>query len=138
MLTNNIKEDTQIVVAILEPQTKRLYSTIKDFCSGRVGVPSQVVVNKSLQKNAMSVCSKILIQMNVKIGFEPWFTQIPEGLPKNTMVIGADVFHRFDRAMNSCIGFCASIDPLMGQFYSQIHLQKQGEEIMLNIGKLVK
>lgn len=52
--------------------------------------------------------------MNAKVGSEPWLIDLPEGTPKNVMVVGADVFHRFDKDMNSCIGFCASIDPQLG------------------------
>mmetsp|Transcript_20688 Transcript_20688/g.18104 ORF Transcript_20688/g.18104 Transcript_20688/m.18104 type:complete len:98 (-) Transcript_20688:107-400(-) len=90
-----------------------LYSSIKDFCLSILGIQSQFLLRQSLDKNHMSVCSKILIQMTAKCGYLPWHVKKTEGLPKNTMIIGADVFHRFDKKLNSCVGFCASIDPEM-------------------------
>lgn len=41
-------------------------------------VPSQVVLLKNVQKNNLSVCTKIAIQINCKIGGAPWMVTIPK------------------------------------------------------------
>jgi len=41
-------------------------------------VPSQVVLLKNVQKNNMSVCTKIAIQINCKLGGVPWRVVISE------------------------------------------------------------
>jgi len=43
-------------------------------------VPSQVVLLKNLQKNDKSVCTKIAIQINCKLGGAPWRVSIPESV----------------------------------------------------------
>lgn len=44
-----------------------------------VPVPSQVVVGRTISKKQMlmSVCTKIGIQLNVKLGGEAWAVEIP-------------------------------------------------------------
>jgi len=41
-------------------------------------VPSQVVLLKNVQKNNLSVCTKIAIQINCKLGGAPWLVTIPK------------------------------------------------------------
>lgn len=52
-----------------------LYDELKAFLQIECPVPSQVVLSSTLQKgkNLRSIAAKILIQMNAKIGGEPWF-----------------------------------------------------------------
>lgn len=44
-----------------------------------ISVPSQVVVGRTISKKQMlmSVCTKIGIQLNVKLGGEAWAVEIP-------------------------------------------------------------
>jgi len=86
----------------------------------------------------MSVCSKILLQMNAKVGLTPWIVKPPKNLPERVMIIGADVYHKLDRERRSCVGFCASMDPNFSKFWSKISFQKQGVELMSGLGQLVK
>ena len=41
-------------------------------------------------KGLMSVATKVVVQMNCKLGGEPWAVDIPM---KNTMVLGYDTYH---------------------------------------------
>ena len=141
-VTKNLKADTQIVVAMYPAIAKKpWYKALKDVCYLQHGVPCQAVVSTTLKKNAMSVCSKILLQMNAKVGMELWVTEQPKDLPPKTMIIGADVYHstKVGQQRKSCIGFCASLNPECNKFFSKITIQKrEGDEIMKNIGILVK
>ena len=142
MIRSKIRSDTQIVVVMYPAVAKKSwYKALKDVCYKEKGVPCQAIVSSSLKKNAMSVCSKILLQMNAKIGLELWVTEKPKDLPEKTMIIGADVYHntKIGQESKSCIGFCASIDPAFSKFFSKVKFQnKVGEEIMGGIGQLVK
>lgn len=51
----------------------------------------------------------------------------PKEMNKNTMLIGIDVCHQ---GMNSIVGFCASINQEMSQYYSTNITQKRGQEIV--------
>jgi len=138
----NLKTDTQIAVALYPPSHKKTwYKAFKEVCYKEQGIPCQAVISATLKKNAMSVCSKILLQMNAKVGMALWVTEQPKGLPAKTMIIGADVYHstKVGQEKKSCIGFCASLNPEANQFFSKVTMQKrEGQEIMTNIGKLVK
>jgi len=142
VIREKLKKDTQIVVAMYPVGAKKhWYKALKEVCFRENGVPCQAVVSTSLKKNAMSVCSKILLQMNAKLGLELWVTEKPLGLPEKTMIIGADVYHKttIGQEKKSCVGFCASLNPQFNKFFSKVSFQNRvGEEIMVNIGKLVK
>jgi len=139
-LVENIEaHNPQIVLAFYPKEQKNeWYKVLKDVCLKEKGVPSQALVTNSLMKSPESVCKKVLLQMNVKVGKAPWIAKVPEGLPKRTMIIGADVFHKADSKLKSCIGFCSSTDPQCTRFYSQIDFQKNGQEIMQGIAILMK
>ncbi len=143
-IKKNYKKGTQIVVAMYPEIAKNhWYKALKAVCyqkEGGLGVPCQAVISSTVEKNTMSVCSTILLQMQAKIGKALWATEIPKGLPEHTMIIGADVFHstKVGEEKKSCIGFCSSLDREFTQFFSKVVLQKEvGEEVMRNIGDLV-
>lgn len=43
-----------------------------------LSVPSQIVLAKNVQRSNLSVCTKIAIQINCKIGGAPWLVTIPK------------------------------------------------------------
>lgn len=134
-LEQYVDKKTQLVVAFIPKNAKNsVYKVLKKYCAQERPVPSQVVVKNSLYKNALSVCSKIICQINAKLGMSLWVSQIPEGLPKKLMIIGADVHHG---KKGSVIGLCASFDENFTKYYSRIKVQKKGQEIMINISSLI-
>lgn len=58
----------QIVVFVLDRGTEHLYNRIKYHSLTMRGYLSQVVKTQSLRKNALSVCSNLLKQINSKLG----------------------------------------------------------------------
>lgn len=68
-------------------------------------------------KNLRSIVNKILIQMNTKMGGEPWsvsdmpFTNMP------TMVVGYDVYHKAKG--NSYLAFCATTNRNFNVYFSR-------------------
>lgn len=42
----------------------------------------------------MSHASKIAMQMNAKLGKPLWYVEPVKGIPKKTMIIGVDVYHK--------------------------------------------
>ena len=63
------------------------YAAVKVKCCVEKPIPSQCMTATVLgkPKGLMSVATKVAIQMNCKLGGEPWSVKIPL---KNTMVIG--------------------------------------------------
>ena len=68
-----------MVVCVVPTNRKDRYDAIKKFCCVDHAVPSQVVVTKTISKQqmVMSVCTKIAIQLNCKLGGEVWAVEIP-------------------------------------------------------------
>ena len=65
----------------------------------------------------MSKASNILRQINSKIGGDLYQMKFPDAMQnKRTMLIGIDVCHA---GPTSVVGFAASTNPEMTQYYSQ-------------------
>ena len=64
----------------------------------------------------MSVVSKLVLQMNAKLGGEPW--KVDFGI-KSLQVIGVDVYHQGKNRNKSTVGVVASINPDLTRYYSR-------------------
>ncbi|XP_032223626.2 piwi-like protein 1 [Nematostella vectensis] len=129
-LSNEIQADfPQIVVTIVPSNRKDRYDSIKKLCCLEKGVPSQVVVSRTLSKKQMlmSVCTKIGIQLNCKLGGEAWAVDIPL---KNLMIVGIDTYHDSSQKGRSVGGFVASLNKPCTRYYSRCTFQHSGQELV--------
>ena len=71
----------QMIVCLVPNSNKDIYDSIKKTCCLEYGIPSQVVTSNIININNMaktkSVVTKVAIQMNCKLGGEPWGVVIP-------------------------------------------------------------
>jgi len=82
--------DNELIFVVLPNNKLDLYSAVKKRTSGDYGIPSQCMLAKNLtNKGLMSIATKIVIQINAKLGGEPWSVQVPL---KNTMIVGFDAY----------------------------------------------
>ncbi|XP_060844789.1 piwi-like protein Siwi [Rhopalosiphum padi] len=103
-----------------------IYSLIKrKLCIDRA-VPSQVVLLKNVRKNNLSICTKIAIQINCKLGGAPWQVTIPK---KGLMIIGFDVCHDSQRTNISFGALVATMNDAHTSYYSCVEAHKSGEEL---------
>ena len=76
VLQEQLNEGVQMVVLLLPGSKGRcnLYDDVKRYLLTEFPIPSQVVLTATIQKgkNLRSIVSKILIQMNAKVGGVPW------------------------------------------------------------------
>lgn len=98
---------------------KGFYDMLKEFTQEKEGVPTQVIKQNSLRKNAMSVVSNILIQMNTKIGGCSYIVDMPKSIKdSHLMVIGVDSSGHDEKGkMFQSISFCASINDNFTDYY---------------------
>ena len=69
----------------------------------------------------MSIATNILKQVNSKAGGDLYYLKFPQNVEKKrTMLIGVDVCHS---GPNSVVGFVATINKGMSQYYSEYFLQ---------------
>jgi len=127
-LSEQIKPGVQMVVCIVPNNRKDRYDAIKKLCCVEKPVPSQVVVSRTLSKQQMlmSVCTKIGIQLNCKLGGEVWAVDIPL---KKLMVVGFDVYHDSLTKGKSVGGFIASTNKHLTRYYSRTTSQTSHQEI---------
>lgn len=83
--------NVQMVLCVLPNNGSELYDRIKRQLTKVIGIPSQCIVAKSLEKNVISFATKLIIQMNTKLGGEPWKVRLPQELRQNAIVIGYDL-----------------------------------------------
>lgn len=118
----------EMVVCIVPNNRKDRYDTIKKICCVDNPCPSQVVVSRTLSKKQMlmSVCTKIGIQLNCKLGGQVWAVDVPI---KNVMVVGIDVYHDSAVRGKSIGGFVASLNNYLTSYFSTITEHKAKDEM---------
>merc|ERR1712090_48256 len=106
-----------IVMTVVPNNKGDHYAAIKKKCYLEKPIPSQGVTATVLSKpkGLMSVATKVAIQMNAKLGGEPWAVKIPM---KNTMVIGYDTYHDTVHKSKSVGALVASLNPSLTKFVS--------------------
>lgn len=121
-LQKNLNDGIQMVVLIL-PGAKgknTLYDDIKRYLLTEYPIPSQVVLAGTISrgKNLRSIISKVLIQMNAKLGGIPWAVDKLPFMDKPTMICGLDVFHATNLGKKSVLALAASMNNSATTYWS--------------------
>ena len=108
---------------------------MKKLLFDRLRVPHQNVLRSSFRnpKNTLSICRKIVLQIAAKMGLELWRVEIPKSLPKHTMLIGIDVYHKTKLKWNSVAALVATMNDSFSKFYSKIDFHNPGVELLPNL-----
>jgi hypothetical protein len=86
-------------------------------------VPNQVIMTKTLKKDVRSVCTKVLLQMNCKLGGGLW-SAFTSQVNRGTMIVGVDSFR--DKRMNrTCYGMVATLSSNMAQYFSDVFISDE-------------
>ena len=125
-LDDYIKKNGEPSIVLIMLSFEKYYRFFKNVCYARNCI-SQCVTFKTAKRVNPSVASNVLRQINSKIGGDLYHLQFSKTLIPNTMLMGIDVCHS---GPNSIVGFCASINKTMSQYYSQKIVQKRGQEIV--------
>lgn len=129
LITEKVRPEAQLIVILLPKSLQYGYKSIKTSLTTEKPIPSQVVLTSSVERGDLSVYSKILIQILCKIGGTPWTVNLPQSIPKYTMLVGIDVCHNSFTAKESVLGFCASLNSQFTKFYSKAAIHAVGQEI---------
>jgi len=121
-LKAKLSDGIQMVVLILPGQKGKnpIYDEVKRFLLSEYPIPSQVVLAGTISrgKNLRSIVSKILIQMNAKLGGIPWAVDKLPFMDKPTMVCGLDVFHATNLGKKSVMGLACSMNNSATTYWS--------------------
>ena len=116
-----------------------IYSTLKYYSLCEHGYISQVVKASSLHKNALSVCSKILLQINAKLSGVSYIAKFDKNIKdRNLMIIGVDSSHI--RGKRTGVAMVATINPSFTNFYNkeQIILEEKKESFLISISSFIE
>ena len=123
------KKDYSFVIFLLG-RNDYLYPQLKKHSLCQNGYVSQVIKVKSIQrKGAMSVCSKILLQINAKLGGISYKTVLDKEIKdRKLMVIGVDSSHNRKR---TGVAMVATINDSFTQFYNKEDIIKEENKSQL-------
>jgi len=85
-------------------------------------------------KTALSICTKIALQMAAKRNATLWRFKVPSALPKKTMVVGID---SSKESRYHCLAMSSSYDPHFTKYYTQVSEVKDQQKISVGIGILI-
>uniref|UniRef100_A0A914VYH8 Uncharacterized protein n=1 Tax=Plectus sambesii TaxID=2011161 RepID=A0A914VYH8_9BILA len=138
-ITNGIEKAgrrrVEMVVCVVPNDNKTRYDAIKKVCCLEKPVPTQVVKSQTLdnEKNFQSVCLKIVLQMNCKLGGSLWRVSIPDA-----MIVGYDLYHDSTLRGKTVGAAVSSLDTDYTQWYSQCELHGNPTELGENLGKFIE
>ena len=126
-IRSNVTSTTKIVICLVPNDRKDRYDAIKKHCCIEQPIPSQVLVTKNLQpKKAMSVVTKVVLQMNAKLGGELWSINLRM---QGAMFVGIDTYH--DSGSNKSVGgFVASMNSSCTRYFSKTTWQESKQELI--------
>ena len=112
------KREYDFVVFLLGKNDK-IYSQLKKHSLCKNGYVSQVVKAKSIQKKgAMSVCSKILLQINAKLGGVSYMASLDKTVSdRKLMIVGVDSSHV--KKKGTGVAMVATINDTFTDFYNK-------------------
>ena len=116
----------------------RIYRNIKIHSLCRQGYVSQVVKVASLKKNALSVCSKILLQINAKLSGVSYIAKFDNDVKdRKLMIIGVDSSHI--KGKRTGVAMVATINPSFTNFYNKEHIieEKTKEQFVFSISSFI-
>ena len=141
-IRQGVTKDTALVICMLKYDGAQSYAMIKQVCCHQLGIPSQCVKSKTMgmrggqvqnTRKVQSIVTKIVQQINCKLGGESWNVQIPAPLSK-MMIVGIDVCHDTQsnkgRGKRSVVGFTATTNSQFTKYFSTVKFQDVGQEIV--------
>lgn len=127
-----LQRDPNFVMIVLPNQSVDRYAAVKKISCVNNATPTQVVVLKTMKPKkgnmgaVKSIATKVLIQMNCKLGGAPWMVNIPI---KGLMTIGFDVSTDSTDKRKAYGAFIASMDLKKNvKYFSAVASHIRGEE----------
>ena len=110
-------------IVFLLDNSDKIYRDLKIHSLCTRGYVSQVVKVESLQKNILSVCSKILLQINAKLSGVPYILELDkETKDRKLMVIGVDSSRIKGKSGAIGVGMVATINTSFSNYYNKEYI----------------
>ncbi|KAL4436259.1 hypothetical protein ABPG74_015850 [Tetrahymena malaccensis] len=128
----------EFVITFCRAYKQYLYTEMKKFFCSKdgPGIISQNVTPKALQKKCKSVASKIVLQIASKLGYRIWSVEKPDGINKNTMLIGIETSMKKIKNQQ-IIGVVASINKDFTEYYSEVDIRNDNDTTLPTLSKAI-
>lgn len=137
-LAGIIKKDPKLIMVVLPNNSADRYAAIKKLTCVQNAIPTQIMVQKTMQPKkgnigaVKSVATKVLIQMNCKLGGAAWMVKMQVS---GCMVVGFDVNHDTSNKSKSYGAFVAALNIReKAKFFSSVAVHNNNNECCNNIG----
>ena len=131
-----------MIVTLLKPKEVGFYGKLKQLMISELGIPHQAVVTKSFDhdKRRLSVCSKILLQMNAKIGNALWKIErrLPSLKDRKILMGGMAIFHKLVNNNQSCCAFAGSVNDDMTEYFLDSKLIPQNMQRFESLKEMIE
>ena len=125
LLLDNITADIQLVM-MFTPQkdSRKVYQILKQITTTVRPCITQVVKSETMRKrqSVVAIVTRVVMQISAKMLGPLWHVNLdPATTPmmaEPTMIVGIDVFENKEHPRKSVIGFVASTDAFISQYYS--------------------
>uniref|UniRef100_A0A182WDE0 Uncharacterized protein n=1 Tax=Anopheles minimus TaxID=112268 RepID=A0A182WDE0_9DIPT len=147
-LTQLLNNDVQLVMCVVPNDRADRYAAIKKTCCVERSIPCQVIKTRTITpkngvvRTLMSVATKVVIQLNCKLGGIPWMVKNPLS---NAMVVGFDVCHDTQdksKSFGAIVATMYSPKQPEPKYFSSIEAHTRGEElsnfVAAGIGKALR
>ena len=128
----NEESEYSFVVFLMGKNDDKLYTKLKKHSICKNGYVSQVVKVKSIRnsKGLMSVCSKILLQINAKLGGISYKINLDKTIAQRSlMVVGIDATHI--KGAGTGVAMVATINDSFTDFYNKEEIIKEENKTQL-------
>ncbi|CAH2005609.1 unnamed protein product [Acanthoscelides obtectus] len=129
------KANPTMIMCIVPNNSADRYSAIKKKCCVDRGIPSQVILARNLtSKGVMSIATKVVVQLNCKVGGSPWTVGIPLS---NIMIVGYDVCRDTVNKKKSFAGMVASLNKQITRYFNFTSEHEHEEELSDNFASFL-
>ncbi|KAA8498641.1 Protein argonaute-3 [Porphyridium purpureum] len=130
----------QLIFVLTDRGDPKWYQAVKTFGDTRLGVVTQVVKKKNVEKKDPSTCANIILKLNAKVGMQGknHVTAPPRGSLRNAfedkpfMVLGADVTHPHPGSSQPSISaLVGSVDRNMARYAGEVMRQENSKQELI-------
>lgn len=129
-------------LTLLKPNEKRHYPKLKQLFLSKLAIPHQNVVTKTVEneKRKMSACSKILLQINAKVGDPLWRVEqkLPSLKGRKILLAGMAIYHKLVNKNQSCCAFAGSVSDDQTEYYLGSKLVPQNQQNFDSLYQMVE
>uniref|UniRef100_A0A182QKA2 Aubergine n=1 Tax=Anopheles farauti TaxID=69004 RepID=A0A182QKA2_9DIPT len=134
-LTELGNQDPQLVMCVVRNDRADRYSAIKKKCCIDRAIPCQVIKERTITpkngnvRTLMSVATKVVIQLNCKLGGIPWMVKNPLS---SVMIVGFDVCHDTrdkSKSYGALVATMYATKHIEPKYFSVIERHERGEEL---------